>query len=266
MRGEISLAKALAAVPRVKQEWLAFIGLFPYVEDAPMAVSLNALLTAPKRFRAAVVDGLILFWKHVFAATWRRLEAQLAASVAEKRTLFKNVPLAAFVQAANLRVTVSDDGKVIGAVRGGYALPVAEISRAYFLPSLFNDKRYWSAYEGTKGTVAYFPYLDPALSLDPRARPDAELAADPALIFRALGDTTRFAIAGIIAKAPTTSVELARLLAVSKPTISHHVQILRAAGLIAERQTRGAVALSLKRGVVERLSELAVREFFQQPE
>jgi DNA-binding transcriptional ArsR family regulator len=81
-------------------------------------------------------------------------------------------------------------------------------------------------------------------------------------VFRALGDTTRYAIASILARNPTTSAELSRSLRVSKPTITHHVQALRAAGLIAEKPAGGSTKLSLSRATVAAVSEAAVEQLF----
>src|SRR5204863_6542908 len=81
-------------------------------------------------------------------------------------------------------------------------------------------------------------------------------------VFRALGDTTRYAIASILARTPTTSAELARSLNVSKPTITHHVQALRSAGLITDTPAGGSIKLSLSRDTVAELSRAAVDQLF----
>jgi DNA-binding FadR family transcriptional regulator len=59
-----------------------------------------------------------------------------------------------------------------------------------------------------------------------------------------------------------TSVELSRVFNVSKPTISHHVQHLRAANLLIERQGENGTVLSLNRRALERASIEAVSEMF----
>src|SRR5688500_20346269 len=82
-------------------------------------------------------------------------------------------------------------------------------------------------------------------------------------VFRALGDTTRYAIASILARNPTSSAELSRILKVSKPTITHHVHALRAAGLISEEPGGGSSRLSLNRATVEALSNAAGRHRFR---
>ena len=90
------------------------------------------------------------------------------------------------------------------------------------------------------------------------ARTAAHSAINAESVFRALGDTTRYAIASILARAPTTSADLARSLKVSKPTITHHVHALRSAGLIRETPAGGSTKLSLSRDTVAALSEAAV--------
>ncbi len=85
---------------------------------------------------------------------------------------------------------------------------------------------------------------------------------DPALIFKALGDTTRYAIVSHIAQNPRTSAELSKILKVSKPTISHHVHLLREAGLLHEEPLSRSVQLSLKRDIIEHLSEATVGTLF----
>jgi len=96
----------------------------------------------------------------------------------------------------------------------------------------------------------------------PREKPRATRDINAESVFRALGDTTRYAIASILARTPTTSAELARSLKVSKPTITHHVHALRSAGLITETPSGGSTKLSLSRETVAALSGAAVEQLF----
>ena len=57
-------------------------------------------------------------------------------------------------------------------------------------------------------------------------------------------------------------MELAKILSVSKPTISHHVHLLREAGLIQEAYVNGSVELQLNKQVLEKLSELTISKLF----
>ena len=85
---------------------------------------------------------------------------------------------------------------------------------------------------------------------------------DPALAFRALGDATRFAMAGLLARRPMSSAELGRQLGLSKPTVTHHVHLLRQAGLLSEQTDGKAVILSLDRASIEDLSSATVMQLF----
>lgn len=75
-------------------------------------------------------------------------------------------------------------------------------------------------------------------------------------------DVTRFAIVTIIAKEPKSSVELSKILALTKATISHQVHILCEAGLINESHQSGCVKLDLKRNIIENLSNIAISKFY----
>jgi DNA-binding transcriptional ArsR family regulator len=122
----------------------------------------------------------------------------------------------------------------------------------------------WGAYTDASGSLRlYFPVFDAGLletagDHAPRSlERNVGKAPDPALLFRALGDTTRYAMARVLARSPRTSVELAKDFAVSKATISHHVQVLRQAGLLLERATEKGVALAIDRDALEELAREA---------
>jgi DNA-binding transcriptional ArsR family regulator len=267
LEDKATLKSAIARVPRAKREWISHIGLFPYDAASPQVVALERLLSDAGRFRAIVLRILELYWQKCFKPTWERLQPQLRRSLEARERLFHSCSFAEFAREALLRIEIDEAKGEIRAIRGGYRLKLRDVDACYFVPSAFNDRRFWSAFsDGGKTVTAYFPYFDPAITLGLQAAGDvldvADPALDPALIFKALGDSTRFAIATILARTPTCSVELARMLSVSKPTISHHVQLLREAGLLQETYLNGAVELSLKRAVLQQLSDLAVARLF----
>ncbi len=268
LRRKLTLREALGKLPRAKREWLGYMGLYPYDASAPFIIALEALLDDPEEFRRILLGLLETFWTATFAATWDRLGTQLQSSRAEKERLFATCSLPEFFERALIRATIDEDRGVIAAVRGGYEIDLARIASVHFFPSAFNDRRYWSVLgEHSPPLVAFFPYFDPALTLTGTVargtttalnRPDL----DPALIFKALGDSTRFAIANLLADAPRTSVELARALAVSKPTVSHHVSLMRQAGLLRETYESGSVRLFLDREVLANLSALVLAKLY----
>jgi DNA-binding transcriptional ArsR family regulator len=155
--------------------------------------------------------------------------------------------------------------------KSGAAISYDRIDRCVIIPSAFNTRRWWAKYESKTGRVSlYFPVVGDAtaanrLAADFRDKTTSTLThsdINAESVFRALGDTTRYAIASILARNPTTSAELSRSLRVSKPTITHHVQALRAAGLIAETPGGGSTKLSLSRETIAAVSEAAVEQLF----
>jgi len=211
-----------------------------------------------------------MFWEHSFKNTWASMQSQFVHSLEEKERLMNSCSFGEFAQHALLRVRVDENDKSIEAIRGGYKLFFDEIESCHFFPSAFNDRRYWSGYKtGDKTSIVYFPYFDPVIRVGNQAEPPRvaevlEPELDPALIFRALGDSTRYAMVSLLARRPMTSVEISKVLAVSKATISHHIAQMREAGLISEKYEAGAVKISLKRDVFEKLSSLTLRKLFDE--
>lgn len=261
------LEEALNKIPKTKREWLSFVDVYPFKKNAPMIKALNFLLESPLDFRNLVIDLISTFWKLVFKDTWSELLPKLNSSLKVKSRLFASSDLGEFTKHALIRIEVDEKKKVIKALRGGFRLPLDLMRTCTFIPSAFNDKRYWTCFKSSDGTYTiYFPYFEPSISLDSEIADSlsyAEPELDPALIFKALGDHTRYQIISLIAEFPLSSVQLSQKLSISKATVSHHVHILREAGLLTERYSSGSVILSLKREVVENLSSLIINKMYK---
>ncbi len=268
LQKRLSLKSAITKLPKTKREWINHIGLYPYDPKSPQILAVENLLLDPEMFRKLVLQILEIYWKQSFQTTWNRLLPQLQRSREMHERLFHSCSWEEFSKQSLLRIDVDSSKSEMVAIRGGFRLPYSKIKRCYFIPSAFNDRRFWSAFEDNDGgTIVFFPYFDPSIALDlqPAASGPSleEPPLDPALIFKALGDTTRFAIATILARTPKSSVELARILSVSKPTISHHIHLLRQAGLIQETFIGGALQLQLKRTTIEILSQMTISKLFE---
>lgn len=71
---------------------------------------------------------------------------------------------------------------------------------------------------------------------------DSEAAEDLAAVFKALADPTRVAIVSRLASGEMCCVcDLTEAFELSQPTVSHHLRILRDAGLVASER-RGTFA------------------------
>jgi DNA-binding transcriptional ArsR family regulator len=191
----------------------------------------------PEALRLLAVDALRRFDRLAFASLWRPWREELAADASRLEA-----------RLAGLSPGLS-----------------ARIESAIFLPSRFAPPGFTTPV--AEGDAVLLPF-DPDRLLLPAALPrrasriPAPVSRDPALIFRALGDATRYTIAGLIARAPMTSAELARRLAIAKPTMAHHLRVLRSAGLVLEEMQGTRIVLALDRRVLEGLSEAAVAQLF----
>ena len=257
--GSVSLARTVSAEAKIQDKLLGLIGLHPFNKGSPSSLAFDRIVREPGAYRDEVVSVVDSFWTSGFSDTWLRLEPEMRERSREMRARATRNSFAEFATEQKLPITI--DGDEIVTMRGGARTPVKSAAGIYLIPSAFNIAKLWAAYADARGRTRFFlPVLDTALS------PAGSSPIDPALVFRALGDTTRYAIASSIAHAPMTSVDLARVFGVSKPTISHHVQVLRAAGLLLETQTENGVQLALNRRVLERLSSAAAREMFSESE
>lgn len=260
------LHQVVASLPRAKREWLGHVGLYPV--DSAVASTLDRLVRSPEELRADIVEMVRIFWELVFAATWEELRPALEASVERMERLFEDCSFREFLRHTLLPVELHEKRQVLRALRGGYELPLVQIEHCTFTPSVFNENRFWTTY-GRDGLQApWFPYFEPDVR-PPSDRDGGDHVApapDIALIFSALGDATRFAIASLTGRQPRSAAELASALSVSKPTISHHLHILRSAGLVHETEHGDSVLISLNRDILRRLSGLAVSRLLESRE
>lgn len=255
MSGRISLTRTVQIEAKTQERLLTLLGLHPFTRRSPSALAFERIVSAPAAYRDEMAELLEAFWKAGFSDSWSTLEPQMRASSRTMRHQIAREDFARVVSDKKLPVTM--DGEAVVIVRDGSRVPLKMVAALYLIPSTFNTTRLWASYSDSYQRKRFFiPVLDSDLS------PETIAQADPSAVFRALGDTTRYAIASTLARNPMTSVELARVFEVSKPTISHHVHQLRIAGLLDEDQTDSGIVLSINRRVLERASVAAAREMF----
>ncbi len=266
-----SLKQVLASDKLPGGELLAHFGLRPYSPDSHAVNAMDRLLAQPASFRDELALVLQRFWQTGFKRDWSALEPVLRSEAFHLKDLHENSSLAELTRELSLPVDVDEEAGELRA-KAGRAIKYDRVDRLYIIPSGFNTRRWWAKYETRAQRFSlYFPIVRDAASPNRIVEEDWE-AQEPSResrhtmsaesVFRALGDTTRYAIASVLARTPTTSAELARSLKVSKPTITHHVQALRAAGLIEEEPSGGSTRLSLNRETVAALSYVAVEQLF----
>lgn len=262
MSGRITLRKTVAAESRMQERLLSLLGLHPFAGDSASAEVFERIVSEPAGYRNEVVAVIQSFWDAGFAATWAIVEPQMQRSAKAMKETISRHGLATLAEERRLPIR-QQDGAIVSA-NGTTKVALASTLAVHLIPSAFNVARLWAAYaDSRRRTRFYIPVYDPVILPVATIETIAtESAIEPALVFKALGDTTRYAIASMIARSPMTSVELARAFDVSKPTISHHVQQLRAAGLLTESQAGNGTVLSLNRRTLEKASSAAAREMF----
>lgn len=186
-------------------------------------------------------------------STRRRLQAVLAAWAVPFRTIEARV---ASIGERDYALRVEDRAtmdsldlieKTTGGVRW---LPAAGIRRVILGPSYFS--RPYNFLLGGEGWRFFgYPVSDDALDVaDPLAPPPSVVR-----LHRALGDPTRMRILKLLAGRDLYATEIAQQLELSKPTIKHHLALLRAAGLVTITESGAVVYYSLRR---DRLDDASV--------
>ena len=248
---------------------LRVLGLHPFRSTSAVPEAFTRIVSNPTEYRNDVGSAIKMFWESTFAETWNTLEGPMQRRASAMQESLSRRSLPVFATEMKLPVAFDDRAGAVTTTRGAHLFSYSEIKEIHLMPSAFDDARFWGAYKDHSGVVRlYFPVFDPGLlrrtvsrGVKPAA-PDNASSIDPALLFRALGDTTRYAMACILAKSPRTSIELAKDFGVSKATISHHVSMLRSAGLLQETPTDKGIALTLDRRALEHLSRKSARAMF----
>jgi DNA-binding transcriptional ArsR family regulator len=128
-------------------------------------------------------------------------------------------------------------------------LPEPGVRRVILAPSYFS-RPYNYLLAGGNWRLFGYPISDDALdAVDPLAPPQASVR-----LHRALGDDTRLRILKLLAGRDLYLTEIAQQLELSKPTIKHHLALLRSAGLVTITEAGTVMYYSLRR---QRLDDAA---------
>lgn len=129
--------------------------------------------------------------------------------------------------------------KTTGGIRW---LPEPGVRRVILAPSYFS-RPYNFLMSSADWRFFGYPVADEALEpSDPLAAPQSVLR-----LHRALGDDTRLRILKLLAGRDLYLTEIAQLLELSKPTIKHHLALLRSAGLVTVTESGTVLYYSLRR-------------------
>jgi DNA-binding transcriptional ArsR family regulator len=121
-------------------------------------------------------------------------------------------------------------------------LPEGGIRRVILAPSYFS-RPYNFLMNAADWRFFAYPVSDDALeATDPLSAPQAVVR-----LHRALGDETRLRILKLLAGRDLYLTEIAQQLDLSKPTIKHHLALLRSAGLVTITESGTVIYYSLRR-------------------
>ena len=199
----------------------------------------EAVAAWPEDYRVAVgrllddPDGELRALRRVLRA-WRErfepIEAHVARmeerDVAGRRADLERLTLADFVEQAT------------GGVRW---VPAPGTRRLYLSPSYF-ARPYNYVFGGGDWHMFAYPLAESALDGGAGAVP-----ASSVRLFKALGDESRLRILRLLASGDLYLTEIAERMGLSKPTISHHLAQLRAAGLVTITESGSLTYYTLRR-------------------
>jgi DNA-binding transcriptional ArsR family regulator len=145
----------------------------------------------------------------------------------------------------------SEPTEVVERATGGIRLlPEPGVRRIILAPSYFS-RPFNFLLAGEDWRFFGYPVADDALDVqDPLAPPLSVLR-----LHRALGDGTRLRILKLLSAGDLYLTEIAQQLALSKPTIKHHMVQLRAAGLVTIIEAGSVMYYSLRR---DRLDDASI--------
>jgi DNA-binding transcriptional ArsR family regulator len=145
-------------------------------------------------------------------------------------------------------------GDVVGLIErttGGLRwFPEGGVRRVILAPQYFG-RPFNYVFQGADWRLFAYPMAESALGAIDSFLPAQSMVR----LYRALGDTTRMRVLRLLSDRDWYLTELAQQLELSKPTMKHHLALMRSAGLVTVTEQGGLTYYSLRR---ERLREAGV--------
>jgi DNA-binding transcriptional ArsR family regulator len=174
-------------------------------------------------------------WRERFEPIEDRVARMEERDVAGRRADLERLAIDDFVEQAT------------GGVRW---VPEPGTRRLYLSPSYFT-RPYNYVFGGRDWHMFAYPLAESALDEESGAVPAASIR-----LFKALGDESRLRILRFLASGDLYMTEIAERMGLSKPTVSHHLALLRAAGLVTITDAGALTYYTLRR---DRIAEVEAR-------
>jgi DNA-binding transcriptional ArsR family regulator len=196
-------------------------------ELGPMTREFTA--DAERRMRVAV--GIARTWLAAFAPIEPRLERIHAADMAIRRADVAQLPPTDAVE------------RITGGLR---LVPEPRLRRVLLAPSVF-VRPFNFIHQRADWRMFWYPVADEVMETEA-----GEPSSSMVRLFRALGDPTRLHVLRLLTERDWYLTELATKVELSKPTMKHHLALLRAAGLVTVIEEGSLTYYRLRR---ERITE-----------
>jgi DNA-binding transcriptional ArsR family regulator len=170
--------------------------------------------TLPERFSdvAPAARSAAHFWLPRYEPLEPRIGRMLERDVSRLRVVDSAADPIGFIELATAGVRL---------------LPEPGVRRVVLAPTYFG-RPYNSLTKVADATLIYYPIADTSLDSADRLTPPNSTIR----LYRALGDESRLRILKLLTERDRYLTEIANELELSKPTINHHLAVLRAAGLV----------------------------------
>lgn len=198
---------------------------------ADSRASVEPLLRDPDGYVRAM-RRVVRAWQERFETVEPRIARYEQRDAERRRADLAKLPYDQFVE------------QTTGGVRW---VPDARVQRVLLAPAYF-CRPYNYVFGGRDWHLFCYPMADAALDLDREAAP-----ASLVRLYRALGDDSRLRILRLLADGDLYLTEIAERMGLSKPTVSHHLALLRACGLVSTTEAGSLMYYSLRR---DHLAEL----------
>lgn len=148
------------------------------------------------------------------------------------------------------RADLGHDALIERTTGGLRFFPEPQVRQVILAPSYF-ARPFNYIYQGADWRLFGYPVADAVVEGGDAGSPPQAVVR----LYRALGDSTRMRVLKLLADRDWYLTELAQQLELSKPTMKHHLALLRAAGLVTVTEEGSLTYYSLRR---ERLEEAGI--------
>jgi DNA-binding transcriptional ArsR family regulator len=233
--GDVSGADCAAIVERARDGDPRALEQVETLRGMPIDAKTLALMAVVLRDPVATAARLRLAlraWLEPYRSVEERVSRAITRDVAARR--------------AEQEVAPSD---AVERATGGIRLVAdASVRRVVLAPSYF-ARPYNYVFSGDDWRLFCYPVSEDAVE-------ERDVLAPPAatvMLYHALSDRSRLRVLRLLATRDMYLTEIAQQLELSKPTVSHHMAQLRAAGLVTFTEEAGLTYYSLRRDRLEQV-------------